>query len=109
MANSDLTVPGSPNLARRFVVHQVASGYMAPTLNAGDLVEIDTLEESPNADAVYLIALPFGEPALRRLQVLPQNNVRVTCDAAPDDGEVVERSQIRVLGKAHRALCGRIL
>src|SRR5258706_11224276 len=55
----------------RFTVYQVPSDYMAPTLQPGDLVEIDTAITRADRDGLFLIGFDCGDPALRRLQLLP--------------------------------------
>lgn len=97
---------------RCFNLHEVASDYMVPTFQSGDLVAIDESITYIHADGVYLLGFPFGEPALRRVQVLfGSDRVRVYCDrdAGTPYVEECDRRELRVLGRAVRALSARNL
>lgn len=95
----------TPVVDRRFVIYQVPSDYMDPTLRPGDLVEIDTTVTRADRDGLFLIDFERGDPALRRVQLLPGGRARISCDKTSDSQEVIERTKLRVLGHATRAMC----
>lgn len=89
----------------RFTIHEVPSDYMAPTLQPGDLVEIDSAVTRAHDDGIYLVALPAGNSVLRRIQVLlDDDQVRVFCDRDPFEYEECHNKDIRILGRATRAM-----
>jgi phage repressor protein C with HTH and peptisase S24 domain len=96
---------------RRFAIYEVPSDYMAPTFQPDELVEIDTTVTRAHADGVYLIDFSHGEPALRRVQVIPGGRVRVYCDrdAGTPHVEECDERRLAILGRATRALHGRRL
>ncbi len=93
---------------RRFVPYVVPSDYMSPTLEAGDVVEIDTSITAIGQDGIYLFEFSTGEPALRRAQVVlgaaPSLRVWLSTDCAPECRDEMECRSIRVLGRAIRAM-----
>jgi hypothetical protein len=100
------TEPLSGKLSTRFIPYQSPSNYMEPSLSAGDLAQIDTVDVRVN-EGIYLLAFPDGEPALRRLQRLPSGMVRVSCDNTPDHADECELAELRVMGRATKVWNGR--
>lgn len=90
---------------KRFTVYEVPSDYMLPTMQPGDLIEIDTIVASVDADGIYLVDFPAGMPALRRVQVLlGSKRVRVSCDRSPAAADECESKDLRILGRATRSM-----
>lgn len=90
---------------RRLMVYEVPSDYMAPTMQPGDLVEIDSTVTRAHANGIYLVVFPTGKPALRRVQVLMcSNRVRVYCDRDPTAADECDSKDLRILGRATRAM-----
>ena len=102
----------------RFIIHEVESGDMSPTVEAGDLAEIDTtITMLPRTgrvvnevDGVYLLAFPNGNPALRRIRSSPTDGhglVRVYCDrdaGRRDSIDIVEEHRLKIIGRATRVM-----
>lgn len=111
MGTENLTTQIAPSIpkgvaARRYQTYIVPSDYMAPTLQSGDLAEIDTAVAQVQSDGIYLLAFPTGDPALRRVQIMTSGRARISCDRTPQDVEQLDSKELRVLGRAIRALCG---
>jgi phage repressor protein C with HTH and peptisase S24 domain len=101
----NVTTPLQAHPRKRFTVYEVPSDYMSPTMQPGDLVEIDSTVTRAHADGVYLVAFPAGMPALRRIQALLGNNrVRVVCDQDPAAADECDSKDLRILGRATRAM-----
>lgn len=99
------------NVRPRFIAYEVPSDYMAPTLQPGDLVEIDTAVTRARDNGVYLISFPAGEPMLRRVQALLDGRAQVYCDRDMDTPqvEVCGERELTVIGRAVRFLRSRPL
>lgn len=77
------------------------SDSMAPTIAAGDVIEIDEGCKRLQTDGVFVIEVA-GEPSIRRVACLPGAQARVSTDAAPHVAEIVDRAALRVLGRVTR-------
>lgn len=99
-------IPAQGNVRPRFIAYEVPSDYMAPTLQPGDLVEIDTTVTRARDNGVYLIGFPAGEPMLRRVQVLLDGLARVYCDRdmGTPQVDVCDEQELTVIGRAVRVL-----
>lgn len=99
-------IDGTSDVHPRFVPYQSASDYMEPTLAAGDLAEIDTTDTRIN-EGVYLLRMPYGEPALRRLQPTLTGRVRVSCDKTPNDQDECDAIDLDIIGRVTKIWNGR--
>lgn len=107
-ADSAATAPNAhvePEVCARLTMYQVPSGYMSPTVEAGDLVEIDTAVGDFDGDGVYLVGFAEGDPALRRIQRIGPGVLRVHCDSTSHAKDDVADGDICILGRATRAMC----
>ena len=94
-----VTTPCEPT--HRIEVFRAQSGNMAPTIDAGDIVEIDRTCSAITNDGIFVFEAA-GALAVRRVQRLPGGYARVSSDAAPHVTELVEREAVRVLGRVAR-------
>lgn len=79
---------------------------MWPTIQPGDVIEVDFTVHSYRREGVYMIDID-GRPALRRISRLPfRGKLTVTADSGPDLQESCDESSLIVMGQV-RAVWSR--
>lgn len=99
-------LPGAGQTARRFLHFIAPSDSMAPNIQPGDVVEIDTAITRVEIEGIYLVDVGWGSPELKRVQRIPGDGVSVWADKAQIK-ETVSRAGLRVLGRAVKVWSGK--
>jgi transcriptional regulator with XRE-family HTH domain len=84
------------------LVLEATGDSMAPTINAGERVFIDTGHKRPSPDGLYAIRDTFGSIVVRRLQVLHASRpmrVKVISDNAKHPSEETPLAELEIVGK----------
>lgn len=84
----------------------VRDDSMEPTLRPGDLAAVDATQTTIVGDRIYVLEIN-GAPVIRRVQLWPGGQVRITADhpALRDHPVIMPRDEVIVLGAV--VICGR--
>jgi transcriptional regulator with XRE-family HTH domain len=86
----------------RLLVLEATGDSMAPTINSGERVIIDTGYKKPSPDGLYAIRDTFGAIIVRRLQVLRSSrptSVNIISDNPKHPSEEAALGDIEIVGK----------
>lgn len=76
----------------------VEGDEMTDTLSPGDAVIVDKSRKVPSPGGVFAI-VQSGTPIIRRLQLMPSGQVRISCDNRRYDPVDVPQESVEILGR----------
>lgn len=98
---------GGKNSIKNIQAINVLGDSMEPTLNDGDIVFMDTMNNNLNRNGVYIVTTPIGL-FIKRLQLKSNGMVALVSDNESYSDELVNADDIKILGKVVGAMSNNI-